>query len=89
MHANENKREPLCVSITLEYIITDCSPPQVKNSLVKDIASRFNYDKNEVPLNDQTFKCIEKDLLQVLPRRLQLNRIGGSLLIGNKVLKHF
>tara|TARA_B100001093_G_scaffold467228_1_gene486266 strand:+ start:459 stop:770 length:312 start_codon:yes stop_codon:yes gene_type:complete len=89
MHANENISPALRISITLDYLVTVDKNRVTKQELERDVLFRLGYDRAEIPVSSQTLAKVVQELEAPLPEHTTLNRISGTLLMNQSIIKKF
>ena len=89
MHANENIAPALRISITLDYLVTVDGNKETKQELERDVLFRLSYDKAEIPVSSRTLAKIVQELEAPLPEHTTLNRISGTIIINQSIIKKF
>ena len=89
MHANENIAPALRISLTLDYLVTVDGKREIKQELERDVLFRLSYDKAEIPVSSRTLAKIVQELEAPLPEHTTLNRISGTILINQSIIKKF
>ena len=89
MHANENIAPALRISLTLDYLVTVDGKREIKQELERDVLFRLSYDKAEIPVSSRTLAKVVQELEAPLPEHITLNRISGTLLMSESIIKKF
>ena len=89
MHANENIAPALRISLTLDYLVTVEGKRETKQELERDVLFRLSYDKTEIPVSSRTLAKVVQELEAPLPEHSTLNRIGGTILMNQSIIKKF
>ena len=89
MHANENIAPALRISLTLDYLVTVDGKREIKQELERDVLFRLSYDKAEIPVSSRTLAKIVQELEAPLPEHTTLNRISGTIIINQSIIKKF
>jgi len=89
MHANEDIAPALRISITLDYLVTVDRNRETKQELERDVLFRLSYDKAEIPVSSRTLAKVVQDLEAPLPEHTTLNRISGTILMNESIIKKF
>ena len=89
MHANENIAPALRISLTLDYLVTVEGKRETKQELERDVLFRLSYDKTEIPVSSRTLAKIVQELEAPLPEHTTLNRISGTIIINQSIIKKF
>ena len=89
MHANENIAPSLRISLTLDYLVTVDGKRETKQELERDVLFRLSYDKAEIPVSSRTLAKVVQELEAPLPEHTTLNRISGTILMNQSIIKKF
>ena len=89
MHANENIAPALRISLTLDYLVTVDGKREIKQELERDVLFRLSYDKAEIPVSSRTLAKVVQELEAPLPEHTTLNRISGTILMNQSIIKKF
>ena len=89
MHANEDIAPALRISITLDYLVTVDRNRETKQELEREMLFRLSYDKAEIPVSSRTLAKVVQDLEAPLPEHTTLNRISGTILMNESIIKKF
>ncbi|MBH72622.1 MAG: hypothetical protein CMM57_02945 [Rhodospirillaceae bacterium] len=89
MHSNEDIAPALRISITLDYLVTVDRNRETKQELERDVLFRLSYDKAEIPVSSRTLAKVVQDLEAPLPEHTTLNRISGTILMNESIIKKF
>tara|TARA_B100000989_G_scaffold259310_1_gene209447 strand:- start:159 stop:428 length:270 start_codon:yes stop_codon:yes gene_type:complete len=89
MHANEDIAPALRISITLDYLVTVDRNRETKQELEREMLFRLSYDKAEMPVSSRTLAKVVQDLEAPLPEHTTLNRISGTILMNESIIKKF
>ena len=74
------------IDIAFKYLVTFEGEGHLPE---QDLLFRLGYDPAEIPVSDDLFNRVKNELLEVLPTRTKIDRVGGELSLNGAKVKKF
>ena len=87
--ADQGRNQPHLITVSFTFLVNADGEAANPEGLRKSLVFRLGYDDAEIPFSEKLFRALESEISEVLPRNLNLNRIGGELLLNDEMIKKF
>ena len=85
----QRSQQPLQITVSFDYLV-DVVGDQIDLEGLKDnLFFRLGYDDAEIPFGEKTLAALKNEISEVLPRGVNVNRVGGELLLNGEKIKNF
>ena len=84
----QRSNQPLHITVSFDYLVTAEGEGIDLEGLEDNLSFRLGYDA-EIPFSEKVLAALKSAISEVLPRNLNVDRVGGELLLNGKKIKNF
>ena len=81
--------QPIHIRVSFNYLVNFDSEVAVSEDLLQNLAFRLGYDDAEIPFNEKVLIALKSEISEVLPRNINIDRLGGELSFNGEKIKTF
>ena len=85
----QRSNQPLHITVSFDYLVTAEGEGTDLEGLKDNLSFRLGYDDAEIPFSEKVLAALKSAISEVLPRNLNVDRVGGELLLNGKKIKNF
>ena len=87
--AYQRGNQPLHITISFDYLVNVDGEGPDSEGWKQNLAFRLGYDDAEIPFSDKMLATLKREISEVLPRNVKINRVGGELTLDGEKIKKF
>ena len=81
--------QPLQITVSFDYLINVVGDQIDLEGLQDNLVFRLGYDGAEIPFGEKVLAALKSEISEVLPRNVNVNRVGGELFLNGEKIKNF
>ena len=81
--------QPLHITISFDYLVNVDGEAADHEVWRQNLAFRLGHDDAEIPFSEKVLAALKSEILEVLPRNVNINRVGGELSLNSEKIKNF
>ena len=81
--------QPIHIRVSFNYLVNVDSEVAVSEDLLQNLAFRLGYDDAEIPFSEKVLVALKSEISEVLPRNINIDRLGGELSLNGEKIKKF
>ena len=85
----QRSNQPLRITVSFDYLVNVVGDQIDLEGLKDNLVFRLGYDDAEIPFGEKVLAALKSEISEVLPRSVNVNRVGGELLLDGEKIKNF
>ena len=81
--------QPLQITVSFDYLVNVVDDQVDLEGLQNNLVFRLGYDEAEIPFGEKVLAALKNEISEVLPRSVNVNRVGGELFLNGEKIKNF
>ena len=81
--------QPLKITVSFDYLVNVVGDQIDLEGLKDNLVFRLGYDDAEIPFGEKVLAALKSEISEVLPRGINVNRVGGELFLNGEKIKNF
>ena len=87
--AFQRSNQPLKITVSFDYLVNVVGEQIDLEGLQDNLVFRLGYDNAEIPFGEEVLAALKSQISEVLPRSVNVNRVGGELFLNGEKIKNF
>ena len=85
----KKSNQSLHITVSFDYLVNVEVERTDLEGLQGNLAFRLGHDDAEIPFGDKLLAALKSAISEVLPRNINIDRVGGELSLNGKKIKNF
>ena len=86
---HQKSNQPLQITVSFDYLVNVGGNQVDIEGLQDNLVFRLGYDEAEIPFGEKVLAALKNEISEVLPRSVNVNRVGGALFLNGEKIKNF
>ena len=85
----QRSNQPLQITVSFDYLVNVVGDQIDLEGLQDNLVFRLGHDDAEIPFGEKVLAALKSEISEVLPRSVNVNRVGGELFLNGEKIKNF